>query len=357
MADYAPLALPKRYPKLLHQEGTITYSSNTVSNPLRIDPSGLLLGVMLTGSFTLTQGTGAAPTASTEGIYGILKRVQLSVGGGVGRLVDLTGYELNVVERTREQDYTDDAVTTTTNGAACTFGVYIPVCVRDGDLYAEYTDLLGALYTGDPQVTCNLVITWGADSNVYSTLNTSSLAGSVTVVSHKLDVPTPDKDPELFSAISWNHIVIEEINDTTLTAAGNKILLLSTNEPRVYLRLWLLYGEGTTTPVWKNGILNTLDFSIQDYLHPVESLSEKQQLEMQLRRYANALPAGSYVVDFAASMYRNQWLPVDRITLAKLVPNFNSPGANAIVRLIQESVVPSPLARKWAQLAAASRAA
>lgn len=357
--DYAPLALPKRYPKLLHQEGTIAYSANTVSNPLRIDPSGLLLGLLLTFVGDQNAST-STPTASTEGIYGLVKRVQLSVGGGVGRLVDLTGYELNVIERTREQDYVDDAKTPTTNGTKnATFSLYVPVCVRDGDLYSEYTDLLGALYTGDPQVTCNLVITWGDQTNVYSTVAGATITnGTLTVTSHKLDVPTPDKDPELFAAISWNHVVIEEINDTTLTAAGNKILLLSTNEPRVYLRLWLLYGEGTTTPVWKNGILNTLDFSIQDYLHPVEQIVEAAQLEMQLRRYATALPAGTYVVDFASSMYRNQWLPVDRITLAKLVPNFNSPGANAIVRLCQESVVPSPLARKWAQqMAAGKRAA
>jgi hypothetical protein len=42
-------------------------------------------------------------------------------------------------------------------------------------------------------------------------------------------------------------------------------------------------------------------------------------------------------------------MPVDRISLLKLVPNFNAPGASAVVRILQESVVPSPLARKWGQ--------
>jgi hypothetical protein len=148
-------------------------------------------------------------------------------------------------------------------------------------------------------------------------------------------------------------VLIEEYNDTTVTAAGNKVYLMSTNEARVYLRFWLIYSDGGATPAtgltYKNAILNVLDMSIVDYLHPVEQIAEQAQLAIQLRRYATALPVGSYVIDFSASQYRSQWMPVDRISLLKLVPNFNAPGASAVVRILQESVVPSPLARKWGQ--------
>lgn len=348
--DYAPLQLPKRYPKLFHQEGTVAYpvGGNASSNPLRIDQSGMLLGLLLTFNGSMVSST-ATPVVSSKGAYGLIKRVQLSVGGGVGRLVDLTGYELNVVERTREQDYVDDASVATANAGAVKFALFVPVCVRDGDTYTEYTDLLGALYTGDAQVTCNLVVSWGSESDVYSTVNGAVITGTLTVTSLKLDVPTPDRDPDLFAAISWNHIIIEENSDTGLGGAGNRAILINTNETRVYLRLWVLYHEGTPT-TYKNGILNTLDFSIQDYLHPVEQVAEQAHLEIQLRRYTTALPAGSYVIDFAASQYRVQWLPVDRITLAKITPNWNAPGASPIIEFLQESVVPSPLARKWAQL-------
>jgi hypothetical protein len=355
--DYAPLSLPQRYPKLLHQEGTITFAKNTNSNPLRIDQSGLLLGLIISFKGTWTTGTTPAPTLTNTSPYGIVSRVQLSVGGGVGRLVDVTGYELNVLERTREQDYVDTSSTPNALSTAnvWTFDLFLPVCNRDGDTYANFSDWIGALYTGDPQVTCNLVLSFADENAVASALGGVAvvLAGTFTITSVKVDVPQPSQDPTLWAAISWNHILIEEYFDTTVTASGNKVFLMSTNEARVYLRFWIFYGDtnvgGSTNPVWKNGVLTTLDLNIVDYLHPVEAIAEQPQLAIQLRRYATALPVGSYVIDFSASMYRSQWLPVDRISLLKLVPNFTSPGANAVVRVVQESVVPSPLARKWGQ--------
>jgi hypothetical protein len=352
--DYAPLSLPQRYPKLLHQEGTIAFAANTNSNPLRIDQSGGLLGLILSFKGNMNN-SGAAPVLNNSSPYGVVSKVQLSVGGGVGRLIDVTGFELNVAERTREQDYLDapSAPNVATTNNVWTFDLFVPVANRDGDSYGTFSDWIGMLYTGDPQVTCNLVLSFADINSIASTVNTGVFSGTFTITSIKVDIPQPSQDPTLWAAISWNHVLIEEFFDTTLTAAGNKVFLLSTNEARVYLRWWIFYGDtpagGSTNPVWKNGILNTLDYSIVDYLHPVEQISEQAQLAIQLRRYATALPAGSYVVDFSSSMYRSQWLPVDRISLLRLVPNFNAPGAGAVLRVVQESVVPSPLARKWGQ--------
>lgn len=346
---YAPISLPKRYPLIRNVEGSIAFAADTVSNPLRIDPSGLLLGLML--SFVGTNTTGAtAPVANNSSPYGLISGVNLSTGGGVGQSINVSGYELNVAERTREPGYLDDptvgVAASTTN--ALKFSLWVPVCVRLGDLYAEWTDLLGSIFTGDPTVTCSLRITWGDAGAIFNNQATAAavIAGTLTVESFKLDTPNPDQDPMLLAAISWVHQVIEEREDQ---GANQMPYVMPTNEPRVYLRIWDLYGDGASPNfTWKNGVVTELDFSLQDYLHFYQDIPEQSILDEQIRAYSpNALPAGTYVLDLARSMYRTQWLPVNNVTLFKNSPTVTSPGASPILRVVQESVVPSPLARKW----------
>ena len=350
LPDYLPIALPKRYPRITHTEGTIAFLKNSVSNPLRIDPSGLLLGLLCTFNGTLVTGA-TAPVPVNGAPYSVVSRVTLTVGGGVSRTIDVSCYELNVIERTREADYVDDpsipVVASTTN--TWKFAYFVPVCVRDGDLYSEWTDLLGAIWTGDPTITCTLVLTFVDENSLFSNQGAANatLAGTFTIESFKLDTPTPDRDMDLLKAISWSHVCIEERNDT---GANQMPYLMPTNEPRIYLRLWSLYGD-TAAPnfTYKNGVLTTWDLNLQDYIHFFDTVPEQVLLEQQLRRYNTALPVGSYVADFAAAMYRTQWMPVDRVTLFKNQPTIPSPGTNAHLFVVQESLVPSPLARKWIQ--------
>lgn len=348
---YAPLALPRRYPLITHVEGTVAFLKNSTSNPLRVDPSGLLGGLLLTFIGTTTTGA-TAPTPTNASPYAIISRVTLSTGGGVGKTIDISGYELNLAERTREADYVDDPVVTTTASGtrALTFALFIPVCLRLGDLYGEWTDLLGAIFTGDPQVTCNLTLTFADEFAIFSnqTAAAAAIAGNITVTSFKYDVPNPDRDATLLGYISWIHQIIEERSDA---GPVQNPYPMPTNEPRVYLRLWNVYSEQAAAPqnaaTYKNGVMTLWDLNLQDYLHFFENVQEAAILEAQLRRYNVALPPGSYVADFAASQYRTQWLPVERVSLFKNAPTFTAPGTGAINRVMQESIVPSPLARKW----------
>jgi hypothetical protein len=348
---YAPLALPRRYPLITHVEGTIAWLKNTTSTPLRVDPSGLLAGLLLTFKGTNTTVT-TAPTPTNASPYAIFGRVTLSTGGGVGKTVDVNGYELNIAERIREADYVDDpvvgVVASTTN--TMTFALFVPVCVRLGDLYSQWTDLLGSIFTGDPQVTCNVTLQMLDEFAIFSnqTAATAAIAGTITVTSFKYDVPNPDRDPMLLAAISWTHQLIEERLDA---AANQNPYLLPTNEPRVYLRHFLLYSEQAAAPqnakTYKNGVITLWDLNLQDYLHFFENVPEQAILETQLRRYCVNLPVGTYVADFGASMYRTQWLPVERVSLFKSAPTITAPGTGAAVAVCQESIIPSPLARKW----------
>ena len=348
---YAPLALPRRYPLITHVEGSIAFLKNTTSTPLRVDPSGLLGGILLTFKGTNTTGV-TAPTPTNASPYGIISRVSISTGGGVGKTIDVSAYELNLAERTREQDYVDDPVVGVVASTAntLTFALFIPICVRLGDLYSQWTDLLGSIFTGDPQVTLNVTLTFADEFAIFSnqTAAAAAVAGTITVTSFKYDVPNPDRDPMLLAAISWVHQIIEERSDA---GPAQNPYLMPTNEPRVYLRLWNVYSEAPAAPqnapTYKNGVVTLWDLNLQDYLHFFENVPEQAILEMQLRRYVVALPAGSYVADFGSSMYRTQWLPVERVSLFKNQPTFTAPGAGAVNRVMQESIVPSPLARKW----------
>ncbi len=349
---YLPLSLPRRYPLITHVEGSIAFLKNTTANPLRIDPSGLLGGLLITFKGTNTTGV-TAPTPTNASPYGVVSRVTLSTGGGVGKSIDLTCYELNIAERIREADYVDDPVVGVVASTAntMTFAFFIPVCVRLGDLYSEWTDLLGSIFTGDPQVTCNVTMVFADEFAIFSnqTAAAAAVAGTFTVTSFKYDVPNPDRDPLLLAAISWVHQLIEERSDGPVVTQNP--YLMPTNEPRVYLRLWNIYSEQAAAPqnaaTYKNGVITQWDLNLQDYLHFFENVPEQAILESQLRRYDVNPPAGTYCADFAASMYRTQWLPVERVSLFKNAPTFTAQGAGAINRVMQESVVPSPLARKW----------
>jgi hypothetical protein len=346
--DYAPLSLPRRYPRITHVEGSVAWAASTTSNPLRIDQSGLLLGLLCTASFLVTSGT-SVPVKNSTAPYGLIQKVILATGGGVGRSFDLSAYQLNAVERARDADYLDDPVTTLTASTQTTwtFAFYIPVCVRDGDIYSGYSDYIGAIYTGDPEVTCNFQVVWGAGTDIFSTVNGAVVnSGTLTVSSFKLDVPTPDRDPMIAAAISWVHMIVQDFVLTPTATGPLSGILLPTAEPRVYLRHCLtMFNNGA----YANGIISFWDLNLQDYLHFMESVPEQVLLEQQLKRYNLALPVGTYVADFAVADVRTQWLPVDKVTLFKSIPTITSGLSlvSARAEVINESLVPSPLARKW----------
>ena len=360
---YVPLELPRAYRRITRVEGSIPFATTTVSNPLRIDQSGCLLGLLLTFQGTVTNAAGGTtPVYINLAPYNLIQYVTVQTSGGVGRAVNIPGYALNVVERTRESDYADGPVLgapAAGASAALSFSLHVPMCVRDGGLYGSWSDYLGSVYTGDPETTLQLQITWGNYQNLLTAASQDAahqtLTGTLTVVSLKLDVPTPDTDHGLLAAISWTHQLIEE-QVFGVTAAGPfSPNPLPTAEPRVYLRIWdLIQNAGVAA----NGVLSLWDATLQDYIDFYQSIPEYVQLEIQRRRYVNPLPVGSYCMDFAPGNTREQWLPVERVTLFKLTPTISSVAlTNAQIDRISETVVPSPLARKWVAVAARKAAA
>lgn len=346
---YLPLALPGAYKRISREEGSVSYAANTTSNPLRIDQAGTLLTLLLRFSGTLTTGT-TAPTLASGAPYTILKYVILTVGGGVGRVCAIPGYQLVVFERIREQDFTDGpsvpVVPSSTN--TWTFDLTVPVCFRDGDLYGEWSDYTGAIFTGDPSLTVQFSVVWGSESTIISNQGSAAatLAGTLTVSSYKLDTPEPCDDPQLLAAISWSHMFIEEKAGIAITGAGKLNLdNLPTSEPKVYLRV---LDTVINNAVFSNGIYASLDAQLQDMVDFEQTISEQEWIARQRRRYVTPLQAGSYCLDFSAGQRRDNWLNVENITLFKFTPVISGASlTNASMSRYSETLVPSPLARKW----------
>jgi hypothetical protein len=148
------------------------------------------------------------------------------------------------------------------------------------------------------------------------------------------------------AAISWVHMIVQDFVLTPSATGPVSGILLPTAEPRVYLRhILTLFNNGA----YANGIISFWDLNLQDYLHFMEAVPEQVLLEQQLKRYNIPLPVGTYAADFATADVRTQWLPVDKVTLFKSVPTITN-GLSLVsprVEVINESLVPSPLARKW----------
>jgi hypothetical protein len=352
--QYLPLFVPPSFRRFTRVEGQVPYSANGQTNPLRIDPTGTLLGLLVTFSGTLTTGA-TAPILADSAPYSIVKYVSLSISGGVGQQCYVPAYILNLVERTREQDYTDAAVTPVVASTAnvWTWDFHVPVCVRDGETYGGWSDLLGAVYTGDQEITVNFQLIFNSEATIITNQGAANatLAGTFTITSIKLDTPSPADNLGLLSAISWVHRLQEEKANVGITGAGVLSLDgLPVSQPKVYLRIWdSIVNNGAHA----NGVVATIDAQFQDMVDFEQNLPEQVWLARQRRRYIQPLPPGNYCLDFASGNTRNSWQPVDRISIFRITPTVSGVALTAAtLARYSEHVVPSPLAAKWMNKAA-----
>jgi hypothetical protein len=353
---YLPLQLPKSYRRFTRQEFQSNYVANGQTDPKRIDPTGTLLGILCTFNGTLTTGA-TAPTLTNGAPYELVKYVAVTVNSGVGRTIYIPAYALNVFERVREQDFLDAPSTPTAINTvnAWQFSFHVPVCVRDGDLYGDYSDYLGALYTGDQELTVQVQLVFNSEATIISNQGAAAavLAGTFTFSSFKLDTPRPSDDINLLQSISWVHQFVEEKSGLAIAAAGSLNLdSLPTSDPRVYLRVIdLVKNNGAYT----NGVYASIDANLQDFVDFEQTVAEQVWLERQRRRYIATPPPGTYVLDFAAGNRRDNWFPVQRATLFKVTPTISGVAlVNAVMSRYSEIVVPSPIAKKWTALAVQS---
>ncbi len=360
---YVPLKLPSAYKRFTRQELTFPYAPDAPGSPQRIDQSGCLLGILLTvaGAVTVPAG-GPAPTPHPEAPYNLISQISLS-GGGPGTVATIPGYALMLIERAREAAFTPSfsfAPAAGGGGGSVTpfeFDVHLSVCVRDGDLYGEWSDYAGAIYTGDPSLSLMLGISYSDPATVFSAGSAGvTIQATTTASTFKLDTPNPSADPSLLAAISWSHQLVTEVGNFPFGGSGELGLpQLPTAQPRAYLRVLDIVRNNPDASFVRpqNGVVASIQSTLQDTIDFERAISEQVWLARQDRRYQEVMPPGSYISDFAAGNRRDNWLPVGNLSMFSIKPTISGTPvlAGASYQRFSEVVIPSAYAAKWLQAA------
>lgn len=352
---YAPLELPPAYRRYIKLEGDIPYGS---SNGISIDRDGLLLGLVLRFSGTVTAGA-TAPIAidGNNSPHNILQNINFLAGGN-GNTVSIPGDLMDEFYRNLSHNNTDNVTFPTPaadTSVAVEFGWYVPIVVRDPEfLFSGPGDLAGAIYTGDGGLTCKLSLTWNTAAVWYSNFAAAAptVAGTVNVYSHKLDVPQPQNDPMLLAAISWYHAVQMD-TDSAISSVGNIVYQPSVGQTRTYAR-WFEFWQNNG--VFTAGMLSTLDVKVQGITEWFSNLPEDVLLAQQRAINGGTMDPGCYVIDLSASKTRDQWIDVTNVTELKLTAQMTAGQelTNANFRTVAEYLQPSALAQKWIAKASAA---
>jgi hypothetical protein len=346
---YVPLSIPRSYKRYTRVEHKVPFASGADGNSTRIDPAGLLLGLLINISGTIVTSS-TKPALHPEAPFNLIKRITLQ-GGNPGSVISIPGYPLRVLESVREADYvpTFSFAPVDSDTVPFSFDVMVPVCVRDGDLYGGPTDYLGAIFTGDPTLSLGLQIDWATEADVFTThASTSTITAQATVSSFKLDTPVPSADPGLLAAVSWQHRLISEQENVEITGSGplSKLNPLPSAQPRAYLRV-LDIVRNNGVPV--NGVIASIDAELQDTINYERNVPEAAWLARQNRRYTVPPNPGTYCSDFAAGNRRDNWLPVGAINLFTINPTISDAPtlSSASFNRYSECVVPSALANPF----------
>lgn len=360
---YVPLKLPNAYKRFTRQELTFPYSPDSPGSPQRVDQSGLLLGILISVAGSVhVPAAGGAPTPHPEAPYNLISALTLS-GGGPGSIITIPGYALMLMERARESSFVPSfsfAPAAGGGGGSVTpfeFDIHMSVAVRDGDLYGEWSDYAGAIYTGDPSLSLQLGVAWSDPTTVF-TANTAGVTidAVATATTFKLDTPNPSADPGLLAAISWSHQLITEVGNFPFAASGPLgVPQLPTAQPRAYLRvLDIVRNNPDATFVRpQDGVLASILSTLQDTVDFERNISEQVWQARQDRRYADVLPVGTYISDFAAGNRRDNWLPVGNLSMFTIIPTISGAPtlAGSYFQRFSEVVIPSAYAAKWLQAA------
>jgi len=368
--SYAPLQLPPSYKRYLKTEGSIPYAS---SNQVALDKDGLLLGVIIRFSGTVTTGatapvfiTGVSGASNSPAPWNIASPA-LQVAGP-GTPIGVPGEIANIFAQLANPLYSDQTTWLPASPAASTvypveFGYYLPICVRDDEFYGEPADHVGAIYTGDPSITAYIGLTPNpsALATWFTVPGNGTLAGNWTVTSVKLDAPQPSTDPSLLAAISWYHALQLDMNNP-LVAVGQQVWTPTVNTVRTYLRLATFFrnnaGSGDASlasAAFTGGMMATLLARAEGIVTWWDTIAENVQLAYQALAYQGQLTRGVYTLDLQRSGDRSQWFDVSSVTSLTITEAMNAVTlTGAKFQTVYEFLQPSPLAQRWFQQASSS---
>lgn len=363
---YLPAQIPPAYREYRLNEGNIPLGSQ---NQLQIGNDGSLKGIWITAEIAFTSPD-PAPDMLTDGgqPFNVITNVVLTVGG-LGQTVLCPGELLAELNKTYCRSFgrsiTYPTELTEADRYVVNFDLYIPVCVRDPEVFGAPADYLGLTYTGDKKVQVNLQLQQQDVGAAYTGsaggLGTGESAptGNFVIASQKLDTPSPDEDPALLAAISWYHAIQEDTIAETLMVSN--AYQPSVNQTRIYLRLLTIVRD---SGVFVGSKVTSIGAQVSGIIVMQQPLDEPTLNGIEAARYGQLEPGGSAVsgdgqsvlnpgvhaLDFSYSQTRDQWFAVDDIAEFTVTEAADTSGANQF-STVADYCQPSTNAQKYIAVA------
>lgn len=320
--------------------GTLAYSSGGTPS-LNVPQSDYTTSFDILSAQQVVVGA-TAPVIAAQGAFGPINLVQVNTNGSRHPFA-LSGYQTDMYDRVRTEPYASQRtaapiVTSTTNNWIN--DLHVPLTLAE-----DTTN--GAWYTGDTTLQMTLKIGCAAATAVFSTVNGATIQGSWTVFRECFNATPPNQNAAWLSAITWYHEVISQGTYALSNGTTSIDLPRDQDYQRIFLSLYTGNDfDATYAPA--NGLLVTLDLSINIKIHPFDTVIEEALLFEQVRTYAEQLGNGWYVLDFERIKDSvRDILPTDTANVQILRLKIASTSSSNSVDVITESVVDNPFAQKW----------
>jgi hypothetical protein len=238
--------IPFRYGsrRRIQRVGFIPFQENTVAPPLQLPNVGYLAGIFLTWRGSIS-GTGVS--AKQNGPWDLIRRLRVNLNLGSASLVDISGYNLYLLNLLSGVDMSTSQYHTATSRWA----LYVPIAANLGENFST-----GLILLQDPQIRATVEINWNALSNVFNGTGLNAASGSGIEVHYVYwEVPNLEK-------VSQPPLVLHRIVQDTqpITQTGDNIYLV----PRQGILLQLLHVltiNGAYSTAWDKATirLNRVD--------------------------------------------------------------------------------------------------
>lgn len=258
-------------------ETTRAYAGLGGSDTFELKKTGIIAGILVKFSGTLTTATGTGSVATTRRWPYDLIRGARFTANGQSNLVNASGLKLKFREMIANNDRDDRGVSQTIGASTVTQGTLATAsdvwgvgsgqtAITDAARPVELSwfvpvaedevDLHGAIFAASSSTDLNLVLDWETAANLFALTGTATaqLAGSVTLQVIRYSIPLGPDGQIVVPDLSVFHGLIQNRLANSLATGDNEVKLVGQGAGksllRVFYQLW--NGGAPQTPVAMN---------------------------------------------------------------------------------------------------------
>ncbi len=352
IAGGGPLALPPqvRPQRIRRKVGNIAYNSGNTSNiPGYLPKAGYVTAIDLRSLIQIVTG-GSAPVVANYGAYGPIQKLQMVVGNRTP--VNLPGFHANAFQEIffapfKDVLTTNPVATSTTNNWID--DLRVPLTIDDDSE-------LGAWYSQDQELNIDFLISGGAATYVFTTVNSATVNGSWDIYVERFSAAPPDQPGGWLKAISYYN----ELKLFGSFPLKNGTTFIPIDRDRDYVRFMFIFYTGSindNTFAPAGGLFTTIELIVGDQQSIYFPIDEQALKDEMIRIYgwqangsgAAPMRAGVYCIDLIRQKSRSlrDVLPTDSKVVDVVGFNIVSTSASNSVDIVTQGVMDNPFAQKW----------